>query len=302
MFSTVQERTFNLFLEQLNSNTKGVVFDGNFMFKATNSEFKMYKAEADSLEIKETNYCPVADAQMIEQVYISGTEKVSMTREFFVTIPAHENPKTREGVFDNTSNEYQALLEVLTNLKGNFVVNHENYKYIYKVKTPEKIGETMISGKMFIVLVVPLSMIEFKKGRAGDQHEFYLGLASDLNFDLTENYKLDFETTNPTAQASTYDENDLDTDFTGTYTTSSKWLKRMTVFFRSHAYECDRLLDRIVKNIDKAGKLEYKFVWKEGTEIATYTVLITSSNMPIIRTDMDMITFTIELAGDLDVQ
>lgn len=302
---SLKELTYNHFLNQLNQNSKGVKFSGNFMafeipLPNGGKTFKMLSDSEESLEKLLEEYTPVFDTDFMEHMYISKNKRTSLNRTFslVVDVPYVVKDDVWVANFDSDNEVYQALLEAIENINNQIVFNDQGYKLFYKVKTPTKGGQIRHDSKMFQMLYINLSVDLMTDGRTGSMHKFFLAEWDDTGFSETDTYEIDMFDANPSHTANTYDFNATTDFYNKTYVTAGKFVKRLSCQYRNDSFIPDEIFDKLSDKTTKIGKVFYRLVWKKPNRTKTYKVKITNITLPIAHGDADVFTVTFEEAGE----
>ena len=304
MFSSKNKMIFDLWLEKLNENTQGVTFDGNFMFQFNQAGTNNFNIiSLDELDFKETKVVPVVDVQSIQIPFVENNDRDDWEREFYlaIEIPASTDSVTGNMIieFEESNEQFQAVLETLDTLKSNLTFTDDNYKYSFKVKEPTKVGVFTYNGVYYQILSVTFNLSTIKEGFFGNETKLYFGLKSDTSFGQTDEYELDtMEYSEITGKTKRANSNINDTE--ETYSISKRtWTPTLTINFNGNT--ADLLL---YKELTAQADLQVEYqltVTNSALNTAsgedldyTYDVIVTSINSTRKNNVVDTITFQLD--------
>ena len=149
---------FDILLDKLNENTKGVTFGGNCWFKfeqtpsgMPNGNFEVISLNEDALDYTKTEYVPLVDIQDIEVPFVEKNKRSDYEREFYVAIKIDREQdefNNRKLEFTESNDTFQAVLETVNSLKETLSYTETieqdgvdvDYKFTFKVKQPRRQG------------------------------------------------------------------------------------------------------------------------------------------------------------------
>lgn len=321
MFYSKNKRIYDLILKLLNENTQTdengnpIVFDGNYMFKFNETSqydhnFEIVSKDDDSLEFSSTEIVPFVDVQSIQVPYVELNKRDDYEREFYVAIkmPRTQHPVTGENVFEfsESNPQYQAVLETIENMGENLTfvstdANGDDWKNSFKVKEPTKVGVFIYNGIDYQILAMTFNLTTLQKGFFGNETKVYLGLASDEDFDETDDYILDKAELNEITTKTTRPTSNVDdTDETKT---ADKRLYEANVTCNFNGNIADMLIYKEKACLsDLNTKYQLKITNKSLNTLAgenlDYTIdcLISNVNITYKNNMVDQLTFKIERA------
>jgi len=308
MFYSKNKRLYDLILDKLNENTQDVLFSGNYMFEFNQQQtgtrnFEIVSRDSDSLEFSTTDFVPLVDVQSIQVPFVENNERDDYEREFYVAIympeTTNETTNQTEYKFSESNPQYQAILETLENLRSNLTFTDGGYKYTFKVKEPTKVGVMTYGAKYYQLLAMTFNLTSLTSGFFGNETKAYFGLKSDLSFDETDDYELDFmDLTEVVGKATRPISNVNDTD--EKYTIDKRlWEATLTINFNGNVAD---LLIYKEKAATSDLNLEYqiKITNKNLNTFAdedldyTYNVLLSTVNASYKNNVVDQLTFKLE--------
>jgi len=288
-FTPGNKRLYDFFLQQLNANTYGVTFDGNFMFRfwaqgSGTHEFEILYKDAENTE--DLNYLtkevvPVVDISHIEIPFVERNIRSDFEKEFYIGIRIEAtinefNQRILEFKEDNV--KYAALLEAIDNMRNTLTYTVDDYKYTVKIKEPRKVNVFKYNGDYYQLLAVNFNITSVKDGFFGNEMKFYLGTTQTQT--LSEDYLLDNVETNLIIGKLThvYDPKAANFYEQKTNINSRNWQGQFTINYRGFPGE--------------------ELVWQElhllnDTAVRTYTLRITQNdldyNLNVVLTNINAI-------------
>ena len=201
MLSSHSKRIYDLIISKLNENTKGVTFSGNFTFEfnqqqlSNSKNFEIVQFSNDGLSFESNEVVPVVSNQRIQIPFVQSNDQNDWELEYYIAIKViptkHPITGKEEIKFEESLNEYQAMLETLDNFKSELTFVSGEYKHSFKVKEPVELDILQYNSEHYVIMGLGLYMTEIKKGYFGNETSMYLGLIDDVNFGETTDYKLD---------------------------------------------------------------------------------------------------------------
>lgn len=164
---------FDTILDILNTNTYDVIFSGNYMFRfwqqnSKVNEFEIVKREEDELDFKTQRVVPLVDLQTIEVPFVENNIRSDYEKEFYLAFKIEDEineANQRVIEFDFEDIYYQALLEGIQKLREDQIIdNVNNYRYVFKVKEPQKVNVFKYDGQYYQLLSISLNLISIKFG------------------------------------------------------------------------------------------------------------------------------------------
>lgn len=164
---------FETILDVLNDNQREVIFSGNYMFRfwqqnSKINEFEIVQREEDELDFKTQRVVPLVDLQTIEIPFVEKNIRSDYEKEFYLAFKIQDevnefNQRVIE--FDFEDDHYQSLLEGIQKLRDNPIIdNVNNYRYVFKVKEPQKVNVFKYNGEYYQLLSLNLNLISIKFG------------------------------------------------------------------------------------------------------------------------------------------
>ena len=308
MITSDKKRTFDLIVDKLNENTKGVTFAGNFMFRfsrACDYNFEIISRDTDQLEYSTAEYIPVVDVQDIETPYVQLNKQKDYEREFYIALEiedqVHETTGQQVLEFDYTDNRYQAILEVLANFEDELTFIDGDYKYSFKVRQPKKVNIFSWNSKYYQILSLTMNLSSVESGFFGNETKLYLGLESDASFDKISDYQIDFMELNEVMSKSMTNTSSRTSDDESKRPIKRTWEATVTANFNGNT--ADLLLYK-----EKANTADLRTLYQVLITNAnlnndtgedydyTFDVYVSSVNISYQNNMVDRITFTLERA------
>lgn len=183
MLTTVNEKIFNIVLDKLNANTKGVKFDGNFIFKFWQQpskdvlDFHIIK-ESETLEYEAHEIVPFVDVSYIEIPFNEKNRRSDAELEYYVAIKVeYKNDSNGQPVieFDTEDDRYQAMLETIDNMRNELTYTGEGMKVSFKVKEPQKVNVFKFNKHYYQLFALSFNAVKIDVGRFGNEMQLSMG-------------------------------------------------------------------------------------------------------------------------------
>ena len=196
MLMSVSNAIYDLILEQMNQNTKGVIFDGNWtlrFFQNDHNKFEIIeKGDALTYDLKEV--VPFVDVSTIEIPYNEKNKRSDYELEYYVSMRIPKQYDTNNDIkiaFDYTCKEYQALMEVYEHFKEELTFTHErenqqDIKGSFKVREPQKVNIFKYGGDYYVVFAFVVTVSTIKFGMFGNETKVYMSENTTNDNDLLD--------------------------------------------------------------------------------------------------------------------
>lgn len=270
--SSVSRRTFNWFLEELNKNSYGVVFSGNFRFRFwpqndSIQQFEIIKKTEGKLEYSVEEVVPVVNIQDIEIVFNEKNKRVDLEKELYVAIKIENvrDEETQQLIIEHNENEvrYQALLETVENIRQQLVFEYEDEKYSVRIKEPQVTQTFKHEGNYYNIFAISLNLTKAVDVLYGNEIELKInGQVMDL-YEMTESVGADVRRVSPL----TSEKRQI------AKTNSFLWNADITVNYRPNE-SVDRLIFNHLSRVNVQESYEIQITDDAGT--VTKTIGITS--------------------------
>lgn len=311
-FTSGKKRLYDILIERLNSNSLGVEFSGNFMFRFWQqgtgiNEFEIMQKEVDeegnplSLEFTQKEVVPVVDIQSIEIPFVERNKRSDWEKEYYIAIRVEYkvnefNQRVIE--FDEDDVKYQALLESLATIGDNLLFTKDGYKYAFKVKEPSDVNIFKYSGNYYQILAVGFTLTSIEQGYFGNETQVYLAALDDTNFGLTNDYRLDFTDVQVLLSKETTVLAPVELKEHKVHINKRHWSARITINYLGNV--ADNLLKEEVHGLveDNRKKYQIRFKRGDGTKTSDYDyvreVYVTNANVIYATNSVVNITFDVE--------
>ena len=297
MFSSVRKELFDLWLNLLNTNTKGVEFSGNYTFRfwsqnQTEQEFHIVRKNEDKLEFDVDKVVPVVDVQTIEIPFVERNDRRDYEQEYYIAVKVDRkiDPDTKQVIidFDEESPTYQAVLETVETIRTNLTFPAATSKWTIKIKEPSKVNTFKFSGSYYTIIAVNMTLTRIELGFFGNETTIKFGLESDT---LTDDYLLDIvEADFIVSKGAVNPVKILDDQVQRSRPINRTWSMQMTVNFLNN--EADKLLWQEI-HVGHVGR-RYKISVKDSIVDYSHIVVVTNINTTIRNNSVVKITFTVE--------
>jgi hypothetical protein len=170
------KKIYDYFLTQLNNNTDGLVYKGNFLFRFFTDEMKVYDTVENKLVKEAVEFRPVSLRTSEDVPFVENNGRVDWLLEFELLAPL------KGQIYDETTDlDYANVKTVCTALNG-AVVTVEGTKYAIKVSPyPKYRGWDFLGAKKYAILSIVMNLTEVESGEFGQDSEWTLdGVALDV--------------------------------------------------------------------------------------------------------------------------
>ena len=293
-----RKRIYNWFVEQLNTNTEGVTFGGNFIFKFWPqqqgvADFEIISTSEETLDFEFTELVPVVNIQSIEIPYVEKNQRSDFEQEYYIALQI-ENRYVEETSqlileFDDTDPKYQALLETVGNIRSQLSFNYEGFKFTVKAREPQVVQTLKYNGNYYTLFSLVLNMSAINAGFYGNEMEFFIApLGGTLQaLDVIE---ADVITGKQTAAFNeiTFEATDQETKIN-----SRNWQAQVTINYRGTAVD-DLIFDELMASSGATIVKPYTFRMRQNETNYDKVVYITSVNANYRNNSVETLTFQVE--------
>lgn len=299
------KRLYNWFVDQLNQNSYGVTFSGNYIFKfwpqSTSgvSDFEILQTNEDALDFDALELVPVVDVQTIEIPFVEKNNRSDYEKEFYVALRIQDSldPDTNELQieFDDTDPKYQALQETVENIKTQLTFTYDGYRHTVKTKEPQKVQTFKNNGKYYTIFGITMNITSIEYGYYGNEMEFYLFPSAETTYSQAD--RLDVMDANIIVSKQTETYNELNTEpVEQTIKIQSRQFSvQFTVNYRGNDFDADeRLFNELIADNTNTIKKQYKLKMIQDNLNETKIVVITSMNAEYRNNSVQKITFQVE--------
>ena len=307
MITSVNKQIHQIVLDELNANTKGVIFDGNFMFKfwqqpsARTQEFAILRTQDNTLELANDNVVPVVNVENVEIPFNEKNKRSDWEATYFISIkipPQLDLAKNEIYEFDETDDRYQAMMEAYTELKKKLSVVSNGIKTSFKVREPQKRAIFKFEGNFYQVFALSFNVVKIEKGRFGNELSLYIGKYEDTNFGASEEYLIDVISANMIMGKTEHDDTPI-----RNYDTTSKGIKRnweLQVFANYNESEIENeILHEIMTFNSNINQRYYLKMVQEGSFANDYIGLITNGTIEFKNNAVERLNLTFKnIKGD----
>lgn len=299
------KRLYNWFVEQLNQNSYGVTFSGNYIFKfwpqSTSgvSDFEILQTNEDALDFDVLEIVPVVDVQTIEIPFVERNNRSDYEKEFYVALRIQDSlhPDTNELQieFDDTDPKYLALQETIENIKSQLTFTYDGFKHTVKTKEPQKVQTFKNNGKYYTLFGITMNITSVENGYYGNEMQFYLYPATSTTYSASD--LLDVMDANIIVSKQTETYNTLNTEpVEQTIKIATRQFSvQFTVNYRGNDFDADALLfSELIADNTSTIKKQYKLKMIQDNLNETKIVVITSMNAEYRNNSVQKITFQVE--------
>ena len=299
------KRLYNWFIEQLNQNSYGVEFSGNYIFKFWNetkggiTDFEVVRKDEDVLDFQIAEVVPVVDVQTLEIPFVERNERSDYEKEFYVALRIEDSidETTNDLVleFDDTDPKYLALLETIELIKSQLTFTYDGYKHTVKTKEPQKVQTFKNNGKYYTIFGITMNITSLLSGFFGNEMTFSLkeaqetGYAADNQLDVVEGTIIIAKQSEPFNRLA-----NEPVDQT-TKINSRNFSVQLIVNYRGDDFTADRLIfDELLADNTTTIKKQYTLRLQQGTREEEKIVVITSINAEYRNNSVQTITLQLE--------
>jgi len=198
MIQSVSDKVYNYILEKLNDIDNDVHFAGNYGFKFHQNTggyqtFSFMQFEPDKVDPKEVVFVPFVDRASVEIPFNEQNKRSDMEVEYWFAFKIEE----KKDIYNNTvldlntkSKEYQALMQLYTNLKNQTTYTTSDMKLAFKAREPQPVDSFRADGDFYKIVSWTLTISKIEKGMFGNETKLYMGLSN--TFEENDNSMLDY--------------------------------------------------------------------------------------------------------------
>ncbi len=186
MLVSVKQKIFNYMLDRLNQNTKGVVFDGNYMFRffqqpsQKTQDFHIIQKDGEKYDYQTQRIVPVVEMPSAEITFMERNMRTDFELEYYIAIRVENTDGTENIKFDSECDEYQALLETVSWLKENRNDSLGDGLLLFKTQEPQKVNVFKYNAHYYQVVALSINATYTRgNGRSGDHAKWYMNLATE---------------------------------------------------------------------------------------------------------------------------
>ena len=298
MFTSVSKKVHEIVLNELNNNTQGAKFEGNYIFKfwtqpsAKYQEFHIIKT-SDTLEYEAEEVAPFVDVSFTEIPFNEKNKRSDMQVEYYVAIRVDmerdENGKANIQ-FDTSNKFYQAMLETVENMREQLTYTGENFQITFKLTEPQKVNVFKYATNYYQLFALTFTATKIEHGRFGNQFKLSIGETEET---LTE---LDMVETTVIMSKVPHDKTKTtEKDRKEEIQTRTFEIQGLCNF---RGFDVDKLLMNevlITQEVDTENDKEYYIrLYQEGDFDILRQVKVHSGNMIFRNNKVEQITFTLK--------
>jgi hypothetical protein len=171
------QKIFDYFIEQLNSNTDGLVYKGNFLFRFETDRLSVYEPVEGKLVNEEVKYRPVALTTSEDVPFVENNNRVDWLLEVGMLVPINGD------AYDATTDLDYANIQSVCRAMNGSSITVDGTKYSVKVSPyPKYRGWTFLGETaQYAILSVTFNLTELGIGEFGQSSTWYLdGLELDV--------------------------------------------------------------------------------------------------------------------------
>jgi hypothetical protein len=195
---------FSYILEQLNTNTYDIQFEGNvfFQYHPHNNDFVIYDINEQELRIEKIEYVPFSENMSDEIPFVDENKRSDFNKMFVVPIKVDNQTSFQE---DNEI--YKALYEFTQNLNGTSFT-YDGFKYAVKIGEPRPEGVPILKrgAGWYRLFSISIAYTRVQSGLFGNEISATLSTIVD---DVTITKEVDFINLTPTSAIDTQTERNL---------------------------------------------------------------------------------------------
>lgn len=155
------EDLMKIFVDELNDNDLGLVYDGNFIFQFHDEKMTILAQETGKLVFTETEYSPVAMPVKECTVYAEKNGRKDWLIEYNILARIHGN------VYDSTVDlDYNNINNKVAIYNGLSLI-YNSKKYAFKSKPVRDRGYVTLGNSKYILLSVVMNVTELVIGYVG---------------------------------------------------------------------------------------------------------------------------------------
>lgn len=299
------KRLYNWFVDQLNQNSYGVEFSGNYIFKFWNearggvSDFEIVRTDENVLDFEIAEVIPVVDVQTLEIPFVEKNERSDYEKEFYVALRIEDkiDETTNDLVleFDDTDPKYLALLETIELIKSQLTFTYDGYKHTVKTKEPQKVQTFKNNGKYYTIFGITMNITSLLDGFFGNEMKFFLKEASQQGYNADDQLDVVEGTLIVAKQSEAYNQLAEEPVDQTTKINSRNFSVQIIANFRGDNYAVDSLLfDELLAGSTTTIKKQYQLKLEQGSRTVEKIVVITSLNAEFRNNSVETITLQLE--------
>ena len=161
---------YDYFVAQLNTNTDGASYRGDFLFQLHDEAFTAYDTVTGKLVKEAVEYSPVA-LQVGEAVpFAEDNHRYDWLVSFGILV------RVAGLVYDSTVDlGYGHIKAVTDTLQGAVVTMTDTHKYAFKTTPPKSTGMVQLGNSKFLLVTVTMNITELGHGNFGQQSTWTVG-------------------------------------------------------------------------------------------------------------------------------
>jgi len=294
-----RKRIYNWFIQELNQNTKGVTFGGNFVFKfwpqaqGGVADFEIISTSENTLDFEFTEVVPVVNIQSIEIPYVEQNNRSDFEQEYYIALQI-ENRYVEETSqlileFDDTDPKYEALLETVQNIRSSLTFDFDGFKFTVKAREPQVVQTVKYNGKYYTLFSLVLNMSAIDAGFYGNEMEFYIAPLGDAlqRLDVIEADVVIGK------QTATFNEIRFEATDQETKVNSRHWQAQITINYRGTSVD-NLIFDELMASTGTTIVKPYTFRMRQNETNYDKVVYITSVNGNYRNNSVETLTFQLE--------
>lgn len=264
------QKIFDYFIEQLNSNTDGLVYKGNFLFRFETDRLSVYEPVEGKLVNEEVKYRPVALTTSEDVPFVENNNRVDWLLEVGMLVPINGD------AYDATTDLDYANIQSVCRAMNGSSITVDGTKYSVKVSPyPKYRGWTFLGETaQYAILSVTFNLTETTSGN----------FTQDWSISI-DGSELDFVNFSPTSNKRFYTANDKSNN-TNDYNNPIGRSFMIEVTFNYNGET--GLLDEVMSQ--SALTQEHTVVLTFGEVSYTYTMVVESAPMLLVRGGVMQIT------------
>jgi len=163
------QKVFDYILTQLNDNTDGLTYKGNYIFRFFEDKMTVVESVTGSLYNEELEITPVSVLSKAPVTFVENNKRIDWMLElgFLMRIEGQEYDAT-------TDLDYANLVSVLDDLQGE-TVTIDGKKYSFKTQEPDYSGYSKLGKSKYAIISTTLNVSQISFGYFGQDSTFVLG-------------------------------------------------------------------------------------------------------------------------------
>ncbi len=314
MISSVAHKIFDFILDNLNTNTQGITFDGNFTFRFWQQpsgkiqDFHITRTVDNQLEYDAKKIVPFVDVSNVEIPYNEKNRRQDWEVEYYIPILIDEKYNERKELvidFDYQDPTYQALMETYEDFKTNLTYTTEDLRIGFKVREPQKVSVFKYNAKYYQVFALSINISKIERGRFGNEAKLYLGEVDDENFGVSNESDYFLDTADWTLIMSKDEHNATKTEgLNRKHRVLDRTMEiRATVNYDEDTPANQMLMDELTANTFdgeiETNEKEYKLrILQSGSFDKTFNVYVSTGNISFKPTTPETYTVSFKSKGE----